>query len=306
MTGAHVYPVADGLVAKAVTRALRERQEEQGPRPTADGTRGRGSFSHQCSRKIALEVASIPRTVPDDDKWLITWQIGQDAHDRIQAGLIRHFGARIEVPVSYRPDRDISGNVDAVYDANPLTAEKRINGTAVEIKSVKQWTFDHCTGAKTNSRELAGPKAEHITQAAIYGLAPQLDVAWLHLIYWAKDTGAMADWVLGIDDPLAHLPGQPTPRQLAEAEMDRFEAIFAVVDQGLVPKAAWPGEPPIPNPGDGDDHWQCRFCSHQPTCLTLGADRTPLRHAEDVAVAINDGEDPPAAPDTGIAIEELV
>lgn len=306
MTGAPMHPTAEGLVAKAVTRALREKQDEQGPRPTADGTRGRGSFSHQCSRKIALEVASVPRTVPDDDQWLVTWQIGQDAHDRIQAGLIRHFGARIEVPVSYKPDRDISGNVDAVYDAHPLTGEKRLNGTAVEIKSVKQYAFDYATGAKTKRDEYAGPKAEHITQAAIYGLAPQLDVAWLHLIYWAKDTGQMADWILGIDEPLVHLPGAPTARHLAETEMDRFEAIFKVVDDGLVPKASFPGQPPLVDPGDGDAHWQCRFCSHQPTCTQLGADRQPLRLAEEVAVAINDGEDPPAPARGGIDVKELV
>lgn len=304
MTQAPMFPIDGGMVAKAVTDELRHRQEMNGPRPTADGTRGRGSFSHSCSRKIGLEVAQIPRTVPDNDAWLITWQIGQDAHDRIQAGLIRHFGARIEVPVSYKPHRDVSGNVDAVYDHNPITGEQRVNGTAVEIKSMKQWGFDQAIGRKTRRGEPAGPKAEHITQAAIYALAPQLDVAWVHLIYWAKDSGDMADWVLGVDDPCTHLPGQPTPRQLAETEMDRFEKIFAVIDSGEVPGAAVPGYEPFADPGNVDDNWQCRFCAHQPTCVAIGKGRAPLETAEEIAVALT--TKPTPVPDMGIPIEELI
>lgn len=279
----------DSLVGQAVTDDLRRRRDLEGNRPTSDGTRGRGSMARACSRRIALDGAHIPRTKPDADWNFITWQIGQDAHDRIQHGLAKHFGARTEVPVSYRPDHDFSGNTDAVYDVHPLTGEKRANLVTVEIKSMSQYGYDLATGRKPKHGEEPGPKIEHVTQAALYGCAPQLESDWLHLIYYGKDKGLMAEWLLPVDEPLAHLDGNPTPRDLARDELARLDKIFGHLDDdGLIVKPVIPGYGPVADPTNGP--WNCDYCPHQATCAALGPEAVHTRLAEETAWSLLPGD----------------
>ena len=271
-------PLPTPLVAQAVTDALRARREEEGPRPTSDGTRGRGSFARSCARRIAFEITETPRDHDDTSFNLITWEIGQDAHNRLQAGLVSRFDARIEVPVSYRratPQYDVSGNVDAVYDTHPLTGETRPNLVTVEIKSMAQYGFDLASGRKTKKGELPGPKVEHVTQAAIYGCAPQLESEFLHLIYYGKDKGTMAEWIFGMDEALDHLDGR-TARELATEELERMQHIFETIDAGALPERVIPGVGLIDDPEAASAPWNCSYCSWQPTCTKMPATTVPL------------------------------
>ncbi|MGC4050632.1 MAG: hypothetical protein QM757_14750 [Paludibaculum sp.] len=63
--------------------------------------------------------------------------------------------------------------------------------------------------------------------------------------------------------------------------------IFALVDQGEIPKAFVPMHGEVTDPDlesrDGG-FWGCGFCPHKPTCVKLGPGRQPLERAEAVAV----------------------
>ncbi|HXH58438.1 hypothetical protein [Iamia sp.] len=275
-------PLERSVVLDAVMDDLRARRDADGPRGTADGTRGRGSQTHQCARKVALEVGGVRRTVPDNDWSLIAFRIGNQVHDEIQAHLVNLFGARIEVRVSYKPTFDFSGHADAVHDTHPLTGETRENLVTVEIKSMAQYAFDLATGTG-RSNVAQGPKVEHVLQAACYANAPQLNSQYLQLVYYGKDKGRIAEWLLDMDEPFAPAGGA-TPRAMAVAELERLTKIFSLVDQGVVPA------PNVPGVGVVDDpstlNWPCGYCAHRPTCLQLGTGRSTISAADSVATAL--------------------
>lgn len=293
------YPnVPESIVAEAALNHLREKRAATGGhRPTSDGTRGRGSISHQCARRIALDVVGAPKSMPDNDWSLIAFQVGQDWHDRTQYVLRRDFDARLEVPVSWKPRYDVSGNVDGVCDVNPLTGEHRTNLTTIEIKTMKQWSWDyHATGRKRQTygwREAAaGPKPEHIAQAGMYALAPQLESKYLWFIYACKNDGAIAEWIIDVDEPLPHIEGNPTVRDIAMAELERQQKIFDVIDAGEIPKPVVPGHGLVADPMDDNydtRYWGCQFCPHRLTCADMGTGRCSTETA--VALATDRMQD---------------
>lgn len=297
-----LLPLPHSIVSDAALASLRKRRDEEGGRATADNTRGRGSISHQCSRRIALDDAGVLRSEPEDDWSLVAFQVGQDWHDRTQAVLEREFGAHSEQPVTWKPDHDVSGNVDVELDINPLNGETGPNLVTGEIKSMKLWSWEQATGTSWRQKLDIGPKAEHVTQAAMYALAPRrplgierVESRYLWMIYGNKDSGQIAEWMLPVDEPLPHIPGTPTPRQLAENEIRRFEQIFAVVDAGEVPRPSVPGHGLIDDPFATDGYWGCKFCPHRRTCNGLGSQRQPLDMATEVAVALTTATGVPAA-----------
>lgn len=284
-------PMTEGLIATEVLAELRARQQAEGPRPTAAGTRGRGSQAFQCARKVAFDVMGVPRDIEDSDWNLITFQIGHDAHDRIQRAFIKTRKARIEVPITHQPAYDVSGHADLVYDTHPLTGETRPNLITGEIKSMAQFGFDLATGNSNSRRESPGPKAEHIAQAAMYGLSPQLQSEFVHMIYWSKGRGDIAEWILGMDEELPHLDGR-TPREIGIAELERLTKIFATVDAGNIPAREIPGFGLVvvpPEPDSKNDPWNCRYCAWQPTCAGLVAAELPAATIVDAAPTLTVG-----------------
>lgn len=242
-------------------------RDASGGRPTADGTRGRGSKAHHCGRQLAFEdLALAPDPGPERDWNVIAFKYGQYGHDLTQAALVRHFNARTEVPVSWRPYHEMSGHVDAVYD------HEVVNDTTVEIKTMKDYTFKVATGVyESRDPWSAGPQPGHLAQAGMYALAPQLRSARLHMVYINKNDGAAAEWIIPVDQPLAHLPGTPTIEQLALRELERMDLIFEQVDAGFIPERHIPGVGRIEHVGAEDRRapWQCKFCAYRATCAGL-------------------------------------
>ena len=96
---------------------LRRRREEEGGRPTACGTAGRGSFAGNCSRKIAFEMLEVEETDPIDENTLVAFRVGQDLHALLQAAMVEAHGMRIEQPLDLRPYGDnLSGHIAGIHN----------------------------------------------------------------------------------------------------------------------------------------------------------------------------------------------
>ena len=286
MTAGPTLPLETSLVATALAERLQAKRDAAGPRPTSDGTRGRGSTAQSCARKIALDLHRPTEWTPTYTQH-IAFMVGQDVHDRIQETMRVDFNARAEVPVSYKPKFDLSGNVDLVYDFHPITGETRTNLVTGEIKSMRQYAWDKAVGVSYGRPKITddvGPKLEHVTQAALYGCAPQLESSYLHMIYFGKDTGQIAEWLIGMDEEMPHLDGR-TPRQLAEKELVRQQKIFDGLDAGRLPARSIPGFGRVEEISDDPkkNHWACNFCNHQAVCRRLGVESCST---EDVEAAL--------------------
>lgn len=104
-------------------------------------------------------------------------------------------------------------------------------------------------------------------------LAPNIDAAYVHLVYFDKDKHSIAEWMFHVDEIL---PGDKyqgmTIRQLVEAELTRMTGILGRIDDGFLPARHIPGFGPVEipaRPDSRDQPWQCRYCRWQPTCETL-------------------------------------
>jgi hypothetical protein len=245
-------------------------------RGTADGTRMRGSNARECTRKMAYMALGIEPTIAIDTSTLMIFDVGQAVHDRLQAALVKGCNAELEVVASWVPlGFDCSSHADAVY---PL-ADSR---ACVEIKSMKDFAFGlACKGNPYDERG-PGPKPEHLIQAGLSALAPQIDAQWVHIIYINKDSGQMAEWIIHVDQPLAHLTdlGEPTIRQLVETELLRFKAVCEDLDAGFLPERVIPGYGVVdhapPRPDSKDKPWNCRYCGWRNLCAQLPYGRTAL------------------------------
>jgi CRISPR/Cas system-associated exonuclease Cas4 (RecB family) len=249
------------IVGPAVGDMLATDRVAAGERPTADNTRLRCSEALGCSRKIAFRILGLPKK-PYTQTQLQAFDTGEAVHENVQRVLQQKYDARFEVPLSYRPRYDLSGHADAFYE---MDGRRRV----VEIKTMKDYPW------KLAQKE--GPKTEHVIQAALCGAAPQIDAAELHLLYIDKNDGALAEWLLDMDDPFT----EKTPRQLAFEEIDRMEGVLADLDAGRLPWRIIPGYGVVkvpPAEGSKDDPWNCRYCAWQPICADLPSSRVPVEN----------------------------
>lgn len=246
-----------------------------------------GSQAHSCARKIAFNAFGVRRSEPEREWNVVVFKIGQRVHDFIQQTLVEEFGASTEVRVDMRPLAYVTGYADALVPMHPLTAEA--GNTVVEVKSMAQYAFDLATGVKGNS---PGPKLEHIAQGAMYGL--KLNAKWLWIIYYGKDKGHTAEWLLGMDDPLEQFDGL-TPRQIAEAEVERLAVILKEGNDGKLPPREIPGfgvvvDPLIDNRNDPNYCWNCAYCDWRTTCASAKDDATLDELLAPPAMATTDDE----------------
>lgn len=275
-----LLPLSDGPVAAALGTLLADERLAAGNRPTAMGTRLRGSMAGKCARAIGFEIVGHPADLEFEMSTLIAFDTGNGLHELLQRALVTHLAAEIEVACTWMPGFDMSVNIDAVY---PVAGDPVINDpidwwkTAVEIKSMQPFAFDLATGIRRRS-ELPGPKAEHLLQAGLGALAPAISATKIHMIYCDKGAGRLAEWLIGIDDELPHLGGT-TVRKMVAAEVVRMRGILARIDAGELPRPVVPGFGLVEDPPARDSKgqpWQCRYCHYQPTCASLGAEVVPL------------------------------
>jgi PD-(D/E)XK nuclease superfamily protein len=254
--------VTIGPLAAALAESMAEDRNHRGEKPTADSTRARISDALKCERQLAFGWLRVPKP-PLPPEVLAAFEAGEHHHTRIQGVLAAKFGATLEVPVSYRPDLDLSGHADAIYPV-PEDGSVRV----AEIKTMKKWGFEHA--------QKEGPKLEHVTQAAMYGMAPTVGANSVHMIYVSKDDAAIAEWTLSIYDD--EIDGVLIADHV-RAELDRIRRVFADVDAGLVPWRRIPGFGTVKDPSGpkGDNHpWNCDYCGWRPLCARLPASRCTI------------------------------
>ena len=269
--------ICAGPAYMALAKRMAAEREDAGPKPTADGTLLRASMAGNCTRAVAFQVLGVEPAVDIDTSTLITFDIGNAYHELIQASLADTYGAQLEVLASHKGGRyDMSGSADAVY-GDPV----KESVTCVEIKSMKSFAWNLAVEGNDFDHVGPGPKREHLTQAGIYALAPQILAEQVHMIYVNKDTGEMAEWIIGVHQPLIHL-GAPfvTIAGLARAELDRLQQVVLDLQGGTFPERHIPGYGVVmvrpPEAGSKDKPWNCRFCSYQPICVRQIPDAFPL------------------------------
>lgn len=259
-------------------RAVRD---EEGPKPTAHGTAMRVSDAGACLRQRALTALGIPELSTIDTSTLLAFSLGTAIHDQLQAALLRAYpDARIEEAMDLRPlGVDLSGHCDGIITENGVT-------TVLEFKSVGGYAAKIAWGADL-------PKREHVAQAALYAKA--CDAAFVHLVYVAKEKafatkktpaispGDMREWTFDMDEPIVGFVASPA--ELAQEESDRVKMISKALEDGVLPANLIPGDDGVlklelfPGPymeASKTSSWQCRYCRHNSTCVSLGSAAQPV------------------------------
>ena len=275
------------IARAACLKTLHEEREQEGHRPTAFGTLGRGSMAGGCDRALALDMMSAEPSEEILDSTLMAFKTGQHLHELVQEAMVRQYDMDCEVPVDLRPlGYPISGHADGVYIFEDLTI-------VAEIKTKKAYPI------KLARRQLI-PEMHEVQQAGMYAMGVGADA--IHLIYYAKDNagtarkpkdfveaGETVEWLLFMDEPV---PGDGrTVQQVASAEATRITAIAGQVEDGMIPERFIPGHgtvPVLPEPGSMDAPWRCRYCDYWGLCDTLPAGQVA---AADVLIPIRKDAD---------------
>jgi len=267
-----LLPLDPSPAAAAVDSMLVEKRDDEGDRPTAFNRRLRGSKAGYCSRRLGFDLIEFAPDIELEARTLRIFQAGHDIHDVVQGALVKQYGIEIEVPVDWWPTLDLGCNLDGFG----IVLEKK---TGVEIKSMAPFGYEIATGARRRD-ELPGPKFEHVLQSGLGSLAPALDAEQLWVVYVNKATSEIADWIIGVDEPLPHLENR-TVRELVADEMRRLAGVLQRVDNGELPRAVVPGYGVVENPpakGSRGDPWACKYCPYQPTCSRLGPEVITIEH----------------------------
>src|SRR5215831_482670 len=112
-----------------------------GPKATADNTRFRASEALMCARQIGFRVIDYPEDLEVPAEVLLTFDVGNRFHQRIQGIIERRLGGISEVVATHMPDYEVSAHIDSLYSLDELGGFTRVfdeNATlvAVEIKTV--------------------------------------------------------------------------------------------------------------------------------------------------------------------------
>lgn len=273
-------PVAGAAIESRLEADRVKRTAEHEANRPDDPARLAASDAGGCARKVALGRLRVPKDITYDAAALMTFRAGDFYHQITQEAMVQALDMRCEVDFDLRPKLSLWGKADGVYEADitvgadidndvQTVLERRV----VEIKSQSGYGFDLATGAK-RSDDGPGPKSDHLVQAGFAAVSPQIQAAGVHIVYVSKDRGVVAEWIIGLDDPLPHLTPKdgepPTIRSLVNAEAKRLALILHYLDQDTMPARLVPGYGLVdhdpPDADSRDKPWNCRFCSWQPSC----------------------------------------
>lgn len=292
-----LVPDTDMRFADVLVRRWAAENEAAGDKPHAiEGTRFRHSDAGKCARAIAYKAAGIERSDPMDLSGVNNVSLGTLLHDAWQEALSERFpDAEIEPKVS-TVGADGSGHIDAVVRVPDRTI-------AIELKTIGGYGFKAAIGRARKGMVAEGPKAEHILQAALNGLA--VDADEVVVVYLAKEALSKS---YKVDDERDRFLAEWTFTReqyepLARAEAERVSGILGLVDEGLLARRVVPHDMPPgaeivdpakgtwerliwqedPNTTQGDwvvddtgSYWGCDYCSHQSLCAQTEAGRIPV------------------------------
>lgn len=269
--------------------------------------RFRHSDAGNCARAVAYAALDVPASNPMDLAGFWVTNMGRGLHELFQDDLEARYGGDVEVEVKVH-DGERAGHVDAVVSI-PRSPEHPVGHPywapeeghppfviSIEFKSCGGYKYKLAVGERGAPE---GPSYQHILQAALNAKA--LDADECVIVYLARDVISIqaagrkphlnelsrfcAEWTFTRE--------QYEP--IAQREIERVEAILAMVDDGMLPARKIP-DPEIPatavviSPRDGTwieydtqgqaldsrTTWHCAYCRWQDLCATTKPGRIPV------------------------------
>ena len=262
-------------VQKVYGDYLRNKNEEEGPKPTACGTMFRISDSGNCLRQRAFSAAKFPEVHQFSDQNLLAFAIGTHMHEAVQEACLAKLGGEYETAIDLSSTGvSLSGSCDGVIEFDP--GYNRL----LEIKTMSGFGFKL-------AKESDLPKLDHLTQASLYALGlfkSGTPVQEIHMVYIAKESdfrsgtkqGDTLEWVIPFDEPIE--PYGKSPHEYALEELERFRTVQADLGAGVI------SEPIVYddqlNPYEVTDPpgymakkgqpWNCRYCRYNEICKYIG------------------------------------
>jgi RecB family exonuclease len=169
--------------------------------------------------------------------------VGTSIHESIQRGLVA-LGAEVEVAVDWRPTFDLSGSADAVLREDDGTV------TLVELKTTASLSYVR-----------AAPKPEHLLQAGIYAMAPQIMAANIVIAYIDRVRFSVVEHTCATADTR-----WPVYREMARM----MEAADWGSARGYLPPRDVPGHGIVKDPTGVVAPWNCRYCPYTERCVDAG------------------------------------
>ena len=254
---------------------------EEGPKPTALGTRMRISDAGSCERQRWYKGMGFDESETPDMQTLLAFHVGNSIHEFVQEAFQRQavmggVSVDCEVPVDCRQfGVDLSGSADLVVTYSDG------HKVVVEFKSASAY------GSKLAKSE---PKREHVAQAGLY--ADGLGAQEIMIVYVAKET-SFRDKVRAGDVYTHHYRmndevfENETVLDVVEFELKRFRRVEACLDAGILPhpivfddgkdqiglsRLKTVEEPGPYGKASKHTHWECRYCLYNSLCYGIGPD----------------------------------
>ena len=252
---------------------------EDGPKPTALGTRLRVSDAGGCERQRWYKGMGFEESETPDLQTLLAFHVGNSIHDFVQEAFVRQavmggVSVDVEVPVDCRPlGADLSGSADLVVTYSDG------HKVVVEFKSASAY------GSKLAK---VAPKREHVAQAGLY--ARGLGANAVHIVYVAKESsfrdkvraGDVYEHYFELNDPMFD-DNPETVFDITEFELIRFKRVEDALDRKVIPRPVVydEGLTTVDSPGpfgrpSKKTHWECRYCLYNSLCYGNGPDEVTI------------------------------
>jgi hypothetical protein len=261
----------------AFVKHLSDKNEEDGPKPTAAGTLMRCSDAQNCLRQRGFAAAKFPDAHSIGPDTLLAFSLGHAMHEVLQESIGHVYGGEFEAVVDLSATGvSLSGSADGVVE---IDGETRL----LEIKTMSAYPFKL-------AKEYGLPKRQHVAQAALYAMG-FAKVTKLWIVYLAKESafkghkaGETIEFIIDLDEEI--IDGY-TPRQIAEIELEHFRSVQKDLSEDMLPDAIvfdddgadmLVEKPPAYGAGKGQP-WNCRFCRYQSICEAVGPTEVTLEAA---------------------------
>ena len=262
----------------AFAKHLSDKNEADGPKPTAAGTLLRCSDAQNCLRQRGFAAAKFPEAHQLDTTVLLAFSLGTSMHELLQESIGNVYDGEFEAVVDLSGSGvSLSGSADGVVEIDGETM-------LLEIKTMGAYPFKM-------AKESGLPKRQHVAQAALYAMGfPEVTKLWM--VYLAKESGfrghkagEMLEFIIDLDEPTFE---GLTPRQVAEGELENFRSVQNDLSNNMLPDAVvfddngvdmLVEKPPAYGSSKGQP-WNCRYCRYQSICEACGPTEVTLQTAK--------------------------
>jgi len=260
---------------------LREKNKEEGPKPTACNTTFRISDSGNCTRQRAFSALKLPMVHEYSEQTLMAFAMGTHMHEAVQEACLSKLGGEYETAIDLSGTGvSLSGSCDGIIEFDEGYFR------LLEIKTLSGFGFKL-------AKESDMPKLDHLAQASLYALGSEKPIQEIHMVYIAKESdfrsgtkqGDVLEWIIPFKEPIPEYG--ITPYDLAHEELEIFRGVQADITEGNVSapivfddnRASYEvTKPPAYGAGKGQP-WNCRYCNHNALCQILGPGTVSIQMA---------------------------